>query len=361
VHGASLYEMTYIPVAMFFVFMTLWALDAGRWYWFAGSLVIALSMREDIPIGLAMAGAVFALAGRRPRAAIALAVISTLYFGIVRFVIMDRAGTWIFPGTVYGELVPEGVTPSFKAVIFTVVSNPAFTLSKLLKEEKVVYLLGLLVPLAFLPLRRGWLVASLAPGVLLTLLSTNYAAAVQIGFHYAMHWTPYLFLAVPVALSLIREQPRLGVPKMRAALAAMAFASFIVTYQYGAFATSPRFRVGFEYYDYSFPRAQQERYERMKKMIALIPKQAPLAASNAIGPHVSNRTEAYLTDNDGIQDAEYAAFALMDFKFGSNRRYLREALTNGKYGVVYHDHDFVLLKKGPRNSANDDVLREWAP
>jgi uncharacterized membrane protein len=360
-HGAALFEMTYIPVATFFVMATIWALDAERWILCALSFACAVSMREDIPIGLAVAGFAFAMAGHRPRAGLLLAAASTVYFVVVRFVVMDRAGNWIFPETLYGELLPPGETASFAAVIRTVVTNPTFVLSKLLREDKFTYLLQLLVPLAFLPLRRGWFMVALVPGVLLTLLSTNYAPLITVGFHYAMHWTPYLFLVVPVGLVVLARDARFGPAKGHAALCALAFASAVTTFHLGAFAKSPRFHVGFDNYDFTDTPAQRERYARLVKILTVIPRGATVAASNSIGPHVSNRVEAYLTDNDGLQGAEYLAFMQADFRYGKNREFLRRALSDGEYSVVVFDSDFVVLKRGPRNPDNDKVLQSWQP
>jgi len=361
IHGASLYEMTYLPPATFFVMATIWALDGGRWVLFALSFACAVSMREDVPVGLAVCGVAFALSGHRTVGGLVLAALSAIYFVLVRFVIMERAGAWVFPGMVYGELLPPGEKESFAAVIRTIATNPIFVLSKMLKEQKLVYLMHLLVPVAFLPLRRGWALAALIPGTLLTLLSTNYGPTIQLGFHYALHWTPFLFLATPLVLHALRTDSPFGDAKMKAAAWSLAAASLIVTFHFGAFAKSPRFKVGFGDFDFGRTVSQVDMYQRMMKIISVIPKDASLSVSNTIGPHVSNRVEAYLSDNDGLQGAQYLAFAKYDYRYGGNRRFLRTALEGNDYGVVAYDADFVVLKAGPRNGDNDKVLSTWNP
>ena len=52
-------------------------------------------------------------------------------------------------------------------------TNPLYVISKLAVEKKVLYLMHLLIPIAFLPLRRWYLWLSLVPGGLLTLLVTR--------------------------------------------------------------------------------------------------------------------------------------------------------------------------------------------
>jgi uncharacterized membrane protein len=357
-HGAALYEMTFLAIAAVFVFTTAWAIDAGKWIPAALAAACAMSMREDIPTGLCLLGLVFALGGKRFTMGVVLAVVSALYFAFMRFYVMEKAGGWAFPEMMYAELLPAGAKGSFGSVLKTLITNPLFVLKKLLIEQKLIYVLHLLVPLAFLPLRRAWLLASMIPGAVLTLTTTNYSPTVSMGFHYVTHWAMYLFLAVPVALAALQAEPVVGRLKMRAALIAMLLATTVLTVNFGAFG-GDKFRVAFGVWTPSFTVANKEKYRDLLYMKKQIPPDASVAANSRVGPHISNRKEAYLTDDLGLQDAEYLLYCRDELGTGRNRPLLVDALKQKTYGVVDTRGAFALLKKGYDASRNDELIRAW--
>jgi len=68
---------------------------------------------------------------------------------------------------IYKDLVPQG-GKGFGSVVMTVLANPAFTMSTLAEMDKLIYMLQILVPLAFIPFRRPiWLVLAI-PGFFFT-------------------------------------------------------------------------------------------------------------------------------------------------------------------------------------------------
>jgi uncharacterized membrane protein len=359
VHGATLYEMTFVPIAAVFVLGVAWAVDAGRWIPFLLCLACALSMREDIPVGLCILGIAFVLSGKRFAMGAVLSVVSALYFGVMRFYIMNKAGAWGFPGMMYGELLVPGEPASFGTVVKTLITNPLFVLKKLLIEQKLIYLLHLLVPIALLPLRRPWLLVALLPGAILTLTTTNYGPTVSMGFQYVMHWVPYLFLAVPLALASFRAEPGIGPLKMRAALVAMILATLAITVNFGAFGGN-KFRVGFDVYTPSLTLAGKQKYRDLLVLTRQIPPDASVATTQRVGPHVSNRKEAYLTDDLGLQDAEYLVYARDELGTGRNRPLIVEAMKQGTYGLIEISGNFALLKKGYDTRRNQELVNAWA-
>jgi uncharacterized membrane protein len=242
-HGASFSEFQALPVAAFFVFSAVWAADAKRYRLLAFAVAAALLMREDVAIGLAVFGAFLLLTGYRPLPGIVIAGVATLYFFFLRFYVMEQAGSWWFPN-MYKDLWADE-EKGFRSVVKTLATNPLFVLSKIVVEKKLLYLLHLLVPLVFLPLRRWYLWGALIPGAFLTLLVTNYDPPVTFSFHYVMHWAPYLFLAAALALAAIRKTPD-GALRSHAAVVALVASTLVMTYNYGAF---PRregsFKAGF--------------------------------------------------------------------------------------------------------------------
>ena len=357
-HGANFSEFQAVPVAAFFVFGTAWALDARRYRLAAVALVIGLSMREDVSVGFAVLGAFFLVSGYRPMAGLVVACVSTAYFLALRFYVMEEAGSWWFPN-MYKELWADG-EKGFRSVVKTMISNPLFTLEKLTTQKKLEYLLHLLVPLAFLPARRWFLWAAFVPGVLLTLLVTNYDPPVTYSFHYVMHWAPYLFMAAVVSLKLmVTDSADGGLVKQRAAFATMVAASLVLTFNYGAF---PRregsFKGGFNKIEFRYTEREHERYQTLLDLTKDIAPEDSVAATEKEGPHLSSRLKIYAMRR-GPQDAKWIVASSRGLKLSKTKPTLKEAVESGRYGVVRRAMDFALLKRGHDTSQNEKLIRDW--
>jgi uncharacterized membrane protein len=356
-HGASFSEFQAVPLTSFFVFTVAWAADAKRYRIMAVALVIALSMREDIAIGLAVLGGFLLLTGHRPLPGLAIAGVSTAYFLVLRFYVMEQAGSWWFPN-MYKDIWADG-EKGFRSVIKTLISNPTFLLSKVIVEKKILYVMHLLVPIAFLPVRRWYLWAALIPGALLTLLVTNYDPPTTFSFHYVMHWAPYLFMAAVLALKAIRQTGVEGSARSRAAVATMVLSSLVLTYNYGAFPQREgSFKAGFNRIEFSFSEAEQKRYAELMEIVKDIPPDAPVAATEKVGPHVSSRLLLF-TMRNGPQTGEYILASSRELKLSKTRPTLKEALESGNYGVLRRVGDFALMKKGHSTAGNAKLIQDW--
>jgi uncharacterized membrane protein len=356
-HGASFSEFQALPVAAFFVFSAVWAADVKRYRVLAATIAIALLMREDVAIGIAVFGAFLLLTGYRPVPGLVIACVAASYFFFLRFYVMEQAGSWWFPN-MYKDLWADG-EKGFRSVVKTLATNPLFVLSKIIVEKKILYLLHLLVPLVFLPLRRWYLWGALLPGAFLTLLVTNYDPPVTFSFHYVMHWAPYLFLAAALALAAIRKLPD-GVVKSHAAVAALIASTLVMSYNYGAF---PRregsFKAGFNRIEFTLSDAERARFAEFMELVKDVPPDAPLAATEKVGPHLSSRVN-FFSMRQGPQTAEYIVGSSRELKLSKTRPTLKEALESGRYGVLRRIGDFALMKKGHSTDGNAQLIEDWA-
>jgi uncharacterized membrane protein len=356
-HGATFSEFQNVPIAALFVFGVVWAADAQRWIWMTVLTAIALLMREDIPIGLSVIGVFLLASGYRPVAGLVLAAVSTSYFLFLRFYVMEEAGDWWFP-TMYKELWADGER-GFRSVIKTLITNPLFVINKLAIEKKLIYLLHLLAPVAFLPLRRWYLWLSLIPGTLLTLLVTNYDPPIQFSFHYTMHWAPYLFMASVLALAVIGKSPDLGPQRQRAALFAFCGATAVLSFNYGAFASRENsFKGGFQKVEFTFTEAENQRYERLMELIKDIPKDATVAATEKVGPHLSSRRVLH-TMRTGPRGTEWIVASSRELKLSKTKVSLKAVLEKNEYGVVRRSGDFALFKRGYSTEGNAKLMKDW--
>ena len=354
-HGASFSEFQAVPLTAFFVFLAAWAADAKRHRTLAFAVVAALLMREDVAVGIAVFGTFLLLSGYRPLPGLVIASSAVAYFLVLRFYVMEEAGSWWFPN-MYRDLWADE-EKGFRSVIRTAVTNPTFTLTKIIVEKKVVYLLHLLVPIAFLPARRWYLWAAFAPGAMLTLLVTNYDPPITFSFHYVMHWAPYLFLAVVVYLAVVRREK--SPARSYAAVAALVASTLVLTYNYGAF---PRregsFKGGFNKIEFSYTEAEAARYGRLMELVKDLPRDAKIAATEKVGPHISSRLTLYAMRN-GPQDALFIVASSRELKLSKTRPHLKEALESGRYGVVRRVGDFALMKLGAPPKDNQKLITDW--
>jgi uncharacterized membrane protein len=356
-HSANFSEFQNVPIATFFLFGLVWAAETRRWVLCGLATAAALLLREDIPIGVAVIGGFLLLSGYRSFPGFIIATAALTYFVYLRFHVMDDAGEWWYPN-MYKELWADG-EKGYKSVIKTLITNPLFVLNKLVVEKKLIYLLHLLVPVAFLPARRWYLWAAFVPGVFLTLLVTNYDPPTLFSFHYVMHWAPYLFLAVPLALEAIGKSLDSGVIRMRAAATTMVCVSLVLTYNYGAFAARPNsLKGGYNFIDFGFEPREAERYDRLQSLVEMIPKDASVAATETVGPHVSSRVKMF-TMRHGPMGADWVLASSKELKLSRTKPTLKAALESGQYGVIKRVGEFALLKKGADTAQNPQLVLDW--
>ena len=172
---------------------TLYFLETGRDRWLIVSWIVAVLLREELSATFAMVCLFYLVSGRRPRLMLIGGLVSSLCFLLIKFVIMplhapggDQAFTYV-----YAELDPSGES-GFGPVIKSLISNPVFTLNKVLIPEKFAYVMKIMTPVLFLPFRnaRAWIL--LFVPAMFTLLSTGYAPVIQTYFQYTSIWTAFL-------------------------------------------------------------------------------------------------------------------------------------------------------------------------
>ena len=241
-------------------------------------------------MGLAILGLFLAVTGLRPRLGVILAIASTAWFGIDRFIIMPLAGTWYFQNF-YVDLFADGAS-SFGSVFRTILSNPMYFLTTFVVEAKLVYVLHMFAPLAFLPFRRVAFVLLALPGVFFTIMTTGYQPTVSISFQYTTHWIPYVFLGTVLALIVISQRTN-GPVLRRAALATLLIAMASHSYNYGAILQHSSFVGGFSHISFSMTKEEKERYKGLRELVAMIPRKASVAATEQETPHISARRVAY--------------------------------------------------------------------
>jgi uncharacterized membrane protein len=370
-HGENLFEFHFLPFGPFLLWWAWYFLDARRDRWGAVFVVLTLACREDVSAWVAVLGVYFLLTGRRPRAGLVLAVVGTVYCCALKFVAMPYVGGGESFIGIYKDLVPKG-GKGFGSVVMTVLANPGFTMSTLAEMDKLIYMLQILVPLAFLPFRRPiWLVLAI-PGIFFTVLSTHYGALVSINFQYSAHWIAFFFPGVALGLAWMEKQekqrkqsaasgePGLAVIKRRAALVTMIAMSLPLSYQYGALFQQTNSWGGPIKFIFGVDAEGQRRHEAAERVVRHLPRRAKVSGSGFTTPFVSNRPDAYNMTISNEADADYLIFPSEAGDFiGNERETLTRVLLSGDFGVVVVEPPFALAKRGHSTDGNAALMARW--
>ena len=355
-HGSNLYDFHYQPLGVFFLWLTLYLLQEHRDRWAVLAVLLTLSVREDMSALLAVIGAYLLLTGERPRAGLLVVAIGVCYFIGLKFLIMPRFldGESAYVNQ-YSGLLPPGET-GFSGVLKSALGNPGFTLKVLLEKDKLIYVLQLLAPLAFLSLRRPIGLLLLLPGFFFTLLSTDHVPSIRISFQYTAYWTPFVFIAAIANLAWISEAQARGAlsSKSRSAwLVVLPIAMLITSYQHGAILQHNTARSHFMHYRFGINADDRRRHDDLYALIAQVPPLAKVVSAEWVVPHLSSRPECYAL-RDSVFDAQYMILSLS--ARDDELETIRPALGSGTFGVVEQRGSFVLAKRGYPTQQNQAVL-----
>lgn len=363
-HGPLFYDFHWLPLAIFFHFWLYWAIATNRTLLVVLNLVVLFLVREDVGVGTALLGVFLLVSGARPRLGAIMAVSSAAWFAIDKFVIMRMAGTWWF-SDMYKELIAPG-EKGYGSVIRTILINPVYFLTTLLVEAKLVYVLHLMAPLVFLPLRRPALALLAFPGFFFTLMTTGYSPTVSISFQYTTHWIPYLFAACVLSLRLLGRAVAGSAPSVGAVfgstrqVAAVIVLAFTVTahsYVFGALLQHSNFVGGFQRIEFTMTDAERQTYADLKSVIGLVPRKASVAATDSVLPHLSARETCYtLRDHHG--DADFLVIHRGHLVHGGQQRTVNDAFARNNYGLFARKGNFVVFKKDHHSDDTAAVMTE---
>ena len=193
-------------------------------------------------------------------------------------------------------LIPNGNGAGGLAV--SLLTNPGFVLRNVLVRPKLEFAAALLVPLGLLPLLARPARTMLVYGALFCLLASK-PAVYSISFQYSTVILPLAFAAAVLALEQLpgwRVVVTLGLDpsKLRRALLTFALAaSALISWKLGALDPGHVFFAGFTPVAHDLDETARAQYEWVTATAALIPQGASVAASQRLGPFVSNRRDAY--------------------------------------------------------------------
>ncbi len=277
-HGINIRDVHPTAFAIPLVLAAAWAADAGRPGWAAVALVLALAGREDAAVAGVGFGVWLAVARRRWRAGVAVAILCVALLWFDTNVLMPH-----FRGEPYPHLVKRWafLGDSLPEVLLNIVVRPWRWIPVVFTVDKARYLLALLAPLAFLPLAAPRALVAAAPGLALNLLASD-----PVLFHhrtpYQAFVLPFLLLAAVEGYARVRDAgwwPR-RVP-VRAVLVASALTAMVL----GA-RTVNDLGVG------KWGLGPEQR--AVRALLARVPPLEPVSVNERLVPHLATRREIYV-------------------------------------------------------------------
>lgn len=357
VQGGIMYDFHYQPFSVFFIPLVYYSFVSRRNWLLVLSVVLQLSLREDMGLPLAALAVFLALTGQRPLVALTIVLLSAVHFVAFKLVIMpqylqgNEAYTYMYKDLVAGDI------GGFAGVLATILSNPGHLLQTLLTAKKLEYFLLIFAPLAFLPLTRpsGWLL--LVPGTLFTFLTTGIPASLMISFQYTAFWTPFVFIGTAWALGSIRGTTRAITAQRRAAcMVALGLGMLVTSVRYGYLFQDETTLGAFDPVHFGPTPADRQNHSDLYALLARIGPKDKVVASEWLVSHVSRRRDAY-TLRFGTFDAEWLVFwhDLRRDELPHADRALRERT----FGVVEQRGKFVLARRGHDGGAENDRVLAW--
>lgn len=305
-HGANLYEFHSLTLIAPLLVWLLYFLEGRQWIGYGITLVLLWLCREDVPLVTCFVALYAVGTGIRPvaRAGWITMLLSIAYFLVVKRFFMPsfdmlNSGAHSYSYAYYfSDLIPEkhGVKELFASIL----SNPIYLLQHVFANaKKILFLIVLFGPLALLPLFAKRSRIMLLYGLFIT-LAANREAVYSTHFQYSCLIFPIAFAIAPLAVARIRDGEVSWLNNFDRARIQRGLAWFLVvgsvlfSWKFGALVQNTSFRGGFARVTRELSDKERDRYRLLRELVARIPPDASVVATNSVGPHISNREKAYL-------------------------------------------------------------------
>gem|GEM_PF-3170269 len=302
-------------------------------------LILTLMVKEDAAVYLLAYGmsGLFRDPAIRKKSLI-LCLVSLVYFGIVSGLIVKTNTEFSYR---YSKLLPGISDASLFDLLKVLFTSPFSILIRVADTAKINLYSLLLLPLALIPL-KGFLslkkVFLLIPFVVFNVLQDIEWQAIESQYFFG----PVSFFLLLVIWELA-ESPS---EKSRRTLLALMLV------------TSALFSLSVHLPKLDYFKSYQKNknvYQELETILAAVPVEKSVSASNHFYSHLSHRDEIYPTAL--LYQTDIVAYDLRDEKLGVKPAEILERIVDEGYGVQAYEPDFyIMLEKGLESDLTGDVV-----
>ncbi len=366
VHNINLFEFSFLPFAIFFIFCTFYFYQEEKFFLFMTFCLLALLVREDVALVIFMFSLIAIFQKRKIKWLIFPAAISMIYF----FLALKITDFFALQGQYKFFIYYSWLGKNFFEIFNNVIFNPAIWLYHIFSFNNLIFFLALIMPLVFLPLLSP-LYLLLGLGIFLQLIMRlEGGSETLLQTHYASLLMPAVFISSIYAFKEIKENKNsdklISFIKKNSRLFALILISGII---YCFFALSPIFgSIKSIYNNGIFSEKSKISWEFTNK----IPKENAVVADYNFLTSLSSRNniyslnyvflgkQQYLTDNYYLpKDAQYLildydSFLTYQLQYGNNPYYQSQYETAKNnwpkilegFGLIEIKDSLALYQKG---------------
>ncbi len=298
---------------------------------YVAALAVCL-VKEDACLFVLFFGIYIFLSKKKYLHGIILAVSSVALFGLAVFLI-NKFGDGVLASRFDNYMyMDEGLLGMVKVII----TNPAYVFTQTLSEEKLIYILKLLLPLGLLPIvtRKVSHFILLLPIMLINLM-TDYPYQHNLDFQYSFGAAAILCYLTVINAAEIKGYAR---QYLAAFAAAASIIIFLPTAGSKIDAYINRYQSG------------QEEFAILNEALETIPEDASVRASTFFVPHIAQRKEIY--EIRSANETDYMVFDMRPSLAHETDDLRAEYLARG-YTVELDIADHIMIMKAPDVAPGD--------
>lgn len=273
--------------------------------------VLVLLVKEDAPIYIVCIGLCFAFQKGIRKHGVIMAALGSVYFVVVTK-LMERFGEGVMTSRFTNLMVDQeaGLGEVFKTVFL----DPGYFFSQLIREDNLIFILTVLVPLGMMPFfTKKFSRLFLFVPFLIMNMSMTYGYSHDIGYQYVFGTATCLIYATIINTADLRPKKRQYV----AAYTAVASLYMSVAFESGKIDMKDNYKNSKDF------------FTKQDELLETIPDDASVICDTFYLPHLANRKEVYLLDNNDVGIPCKADFAVVAVNSEYAQPYIAQIIGEG--------------------------------
>jgi len=372
VQNISMFEFHILPFALVFILFAFHFYQKNEFWKCILMLCLSLLVREDVSLVVFMFGVLAAIDKKEKKWVLAPITLSLLYF----FFAMQIIGAFSESGAYKFQIYYSWLGNSPMEIVAYILTHPHIILLRFFSFGNIGMILGMLLPVAFLPILRPKFLLLAVPVYLQIFLGSGGASGLILKTQYATLFLPAIFIAFVYSLDTIKTFPKnksIVSLILHEPLGKIILATSIV---YASVTLGP---VTGGVWKNIYNR-NPERIAVKKEIISLIPAGVPVVAPYDLLAHLSSRKYIYsanyffigqqqFTQNAYFlpENTEYVIVSVSDIVsyesqyknhplYGPNyagaAERVRAQLKENSFGLIRAQDEYLVYKKDSPDNEN---------